>query len=436
MALPIDRKFLAECRAAWADDEEGHRASNALTRCKPADLCMDWECARALRDSFSVDLWDGGVTDQGSSERCWAFSGLNLIRHMAQKKLGLRERNFQLSQNYIYFYDQLEKSSRFIERILELRNKPLDDRELAELLRDPISPRGEWCNFSELTARYGVVPKCVMPDTACSSDNHSVTRTLSDRLRRGAWEIRENSPERPEELHREILADVYGILCRFLGEPPEVFDFSYCDVGGIYHTFSGITPQEFMASGCGFNPDNFIMVINHPSAARPFGLLYTEREQPPAGHDYCTMLNEEISAIKRMAAAQLRLGEQVVFGADVSRQGSHQFGILDAQLYGEEKLFGAKLSLPKAEQIAYRQIAARHVMTLDGVELDARGTPLRWKVQNSYGEGMGVHGHYLMSDSWFDAFVLTAVIDLRCLAAEELEAAGKPPVYLPKEERY
>ena len=47
-------------------------------------------------------------------------------------------------------------------------------------------------------------------------------------------------------------------------------------------------------------------------------------------------------------------------------------------------------------------------MCLNGVHLDGSGNPVRWKVQNSYGESMGIKGHYVMADDWFDQYVTTA----------------------------
>ena len=61
-------------------------------------------------------------------------------------------------------------------------------------------------------------------------------------------------------------------------------------------------------------------------------------------------------------------------------------------------------------------------MTFSGVQLDEDGRPLRWKVHNSYGPGMGIRSHYVMDDSWFDMFV-TSVVIARKYAPPEVLAA-------------
>ena len=84
--------------------------------------------------------------------------------------------------------------------------------------------------------------------------------------------------------------------------------------------------------------------------------------------------------------------------------------------------FGTQLTMSKEDRIRYRGTSGTHVMTFSGVELDENGAPVRWKVHNSYGPQMGIQGHYVMDDSWFDEYVLSVVIDKR-FAPPEIVAA-------------
>jgi len=54
--------------------------------------------------------------------------------------------------------------------------------------------------------------------------------------------------------------------------------------------------------------------------------------------------------------------------------------------------------------------AMTHAMVLTGVHL-VDGRPVRWRVQNSWGEAAGTKGWFVMSDSWMDEFVYQAVVD-------------------------
>ena len=60
---------------------------------------------------FSNKVNSKGITNQKSSGRCWLFTGLNVIRAQVIAKYNLPE--FELSQNYNFFWDQLEKAKPF-----------------------------------------------------------------------------------------------------------------------------------------------------------------------------------------------------------------------------------------------------------------------------------------------------------------------------------
>ena len=58
--------------------------------------------------TFSVNVPTMACTNQRSSGRCWLFSALNVLRESIAKKLNIKG-NFELSQNFLSYYDKLEK---------------------------------------------------------------------------------------------------------------------------------------------------------------------------------------------------------------------------------------------------------------------------------------------------------------------------------------
>ena len=63
------------------------------------------------------------------------------------------------------------------------------------------------------------------------------------------------------------------------------------------------------------------------------------------------------------------------------------------------------------------------------------GKNSRLWVQGSHGMNTGPDDHYVMTDDWIDAYVLSAVIRKNYLLPEML-ALLDAPVYMPKEERF
>ena len=101
-------------------------AANATMKNGILEAATDYKGVRNIPNSFSVDLKTGKITNQKSSGRCWIFSALNTFRFEIMKKYKLD--NFELSQNYIFFYDKLEKANYFLESVLKTVDEPVDGR--------------------------------------------------------------------------------------------------------------------------------------------------------------------------------------------------------------------------------------------------------------------------------------------------------------------
>ena len=98
--------------------------------------------------SFSVVLDDWSVTTQAKSGRCWMFAGLNLCRAATRNVLNVKD--FEFSQNYLMFWDKLERANFVLEAIIETADRPADDRTVSWLLRSPFSDGGQWDMFTAL----------------------------------------------------------------------------------------------------------------------------------------------------------------------------------------------------------------------------------------------------------------------------------------------
>src|SRR5207302_575709 len=99
--------------------------------------------------------------------------------------------DFELSQNYVMFWDKLEKANYFLESILLTLDEPTDGRLVAWLMANPIQDGGQWDMFVNLIKKYGVVPKDVMPETESSSASHLMNDRITYKLREDAARLRQ-----------------------------------------------------------------------------------------------------------------------------------------------------------------------------------------------------------------------------------------------------
>ena len=113
--------------------------------------------------NFTYRVPSNGITDQQSSGRCWLFTGLNVMRARMIKDYKLGE--FTLSQSFLSFYDQLEKSNLFLQCVIDYAKEPIDSRQNTWLFEHPLSDGGTFSGVQDLVMKYGVVPAEVFPES-------------------------------------------------------------------------------------------------------------------------------------------------------------------------------------------------------------------------------------------------------------------------------
>ena len=76
-------------------------------------------------------------------------------------------------------------------------------------------------------------------------------------------------------------------------------------------------------------------------------------------------------------------------------------------------------------------VLPNHAMLLQGVHLDPAGKPVRWRIENSWGDESGKDGDYVASDNWLGEYAYQFVVNKKYLDASVLACLGKPPIVLP-----
>ncbi|MFS1019946.1 aminopeptidase C [Enterococcus casseliflavus] len=382
---------------------------------------------------FSVDVTTGKVSNQKQSGRCWMFAALNTFRHKMLNDFNLKE--FELSQNHTFFWDKYEKANYFYENILATANEPLTSRKVAFLLQTPQQDGGQWDMIVSIFQKYGVVPKTVMPESSNSSNSRDLNNYLNKKLRKDAVALRQlvaegKTAEDIQTAKEAMLEDIYRFLATSLGTPPETFDFEYRDEDKNYHIDRNLTPQSFYEKYVGVDLDDYVSIINAPTADKPYNQSYTvEMLGNVAGGKEVKYLNVDMQTFKKLAIAQLEQGESVWFGCDVGQSSTRDTGIMALDAYDINDLFDIDFTMTKAERLDFGESLMTHAMVLTGVDL-IDGESTKWKVENSWGEKVGTNGFFVMSDAWMDEYTYQIVVRKEFLTAEQLAAFEAEPTVL------
>ena len=141
---------------------------------------------------------------------------------------------FELSQSYLAFWDKFERANYFLETMIELADKPWDDRTVSFILSTGVHDGGQWDMFANIVRKYGVVPKDVYGETYQSANTRYVNYYLNRALKAGAVKLRAmaqtgGNPAEIRQEKEEQLGKIYSFLCSCYTEPPRMFDFVYVD---------------------------------------------------------------------------------------------------------------------------------------------------------------------------------------------------------------
>ena len=399
---------------------------NAATHNEITDLAMDWDVYRRIDHTFSDQIiGEMKITNQKSSGRCWGYAGLNLFRIYLGRKHDIR--NFEFSQTYFMFWDKLEKSNYFFNSIIKTANKPWDSRLMMHLLDSPIQDGGQWDMWVNLINKYGVVPKSEMPETFQSGKSMRMNRMITRKLREFAKDLRDSiknkiTEESLFELKTTMLSTVYKMLVIHLGNPPDSFNWQVRDKKKVFQRFKKLTPLSFFKDHVGIDLNELVCLINCPMSDKEYNKVYTVEflgnvvEGNPIRY-----LNVDIDVLKNATVESIKNNEPVWFGCDVGKYLHRTHGVMDTKLFDFELFYGTEFGLDKASRLEYGESKMTHAMLFTGVDLDSKGNPKKWRVENSWGERNGKKGYYIMSDDWFDQYLYEVVINKKYLESNIID---------------
>ena len=429
----INDDVLETLRSSFEKTPDNVALMNAITGNEINKLAKSRENEGKVNHYFSNVIETKGITNQNKSGRCWLYTGLNTLRPMVREKYQLNE--FEFSQTYNFFWDQLEKANLFYEAVMATADQPMDDREVSWLFHSPVGDGGQWTTFSDNVKKYGLVPTSAMPDTWQSENTRAMSKMLRTKLREDGLKLRSLAKMRMHEGKKkeakiEMLADVYRILALCLGQPPTEFVWQYESAEGELSAPKTYTPKEFYQELIGIDLEEYVMLMNDPS--KEYSMLYEVKYDRNLyeGMNW-KFINLPIEKVKEFAKASIVGNDPMYFSCDVGKQLDSETGTLDLNNYNYDALMGIEFGMDKKQRIETFESGSTHGMALVGVNILPDGNVDKWLLENSWGADKGNKGYLTMTDDWFAEYMFRLVVNKKYLDRQTLILLEKEPVLLP-----
>ena len=421
----ISAEMLSEISKGYAGDAKDKAIKNALFSTSIATLSVNSENAAMIDTDFTYRVKTKGITDQQSSGRCWLFTGLNVLRAKMIDKYDLPGMEF--SQNYLFFYDQLEKANLFLQGVIDTKDLPFEDRKVDWLFTNPLSDGGQFTGVSNLIIKYGLVPADAMPETYQSNNTSNMATLIKLKLREDGLDLRQAASEgasakKLQQMKVAQLSEIYRMLVLCLGEPVKEFEYE----GKTY------TPKSFYNEFIGEDlENNYVMIMNDP--CREYGKVYEIDYDRHVydGHNWL-YVNLPVEKIKEMAVASIKDNTAMYFSCDVNKFLDRKKGVMDIANFDYESLMGVSFGMDKKERVQTHASGSSHAMTLIAVDVcEETGDPVKWMVENSWGPASGYKGCLIMTDEWFNEYMFRLVVENKYVPEDVLKMLDQEPELLP-----
>lgn len=424
----ISAEMLTEIRKGYEGTASDKAIRNALNADAINVLATNAGNMAMIDTHFSDEVKTKGRTNQKSSGRCWLFTGLNVLRSRMIDKYDLG--TFTFSQNYVFFYDQLEKANLFLQGVIDTKGLSFDDRKVDWLFRNPIGDGGQFTGVSNLIMKYGVVPSEVMPETYCANNTSQMRTQIATKLREDGLKLRDASAKDCPAMKTGMLKEIYRMLVLCLGEPPVEFEWTRYDSKGNFVSTMTYTPKSFYQEYVGADlENNYIMVMNDPT--REYGKVYEiDYDRHVYDGQNWLYVNLPVERIKEMAIASIKDNTAMYFSCDVAKFMDRQKGTLDLNNFDYGSLFGTTFPMDKRQRVQTHASGSSHAMTLIAVDIKD-GRPVKWMVENSWGADSGYKGNLIMTDEWFDNYMFRLVLEKKYVPSDVMNMLNQKPTLLP-----
>lgn len=441
--IALTEEDFAQWKGNFHKDPKNILAQNVCSRIDPFDACISRKTFENTQHVFAHKVESEGkpLTHQKSSGRCWIFAALNAIRIPFIKHYNIEE--FEFSQAYLFYWDKIERCHYFLNNIIEtaLRGEEISGRVVSFLLSDPTCDGGQWSMLVNLILKHGLMPKKYFPESYSCEASLRLNSILKSKLREYTKVLRDLITDGAAEnilraKLKEQMSEIYNVAGICLGIPDSTFTWEYYDRTKTYQSVGPMTAVQFYENcvkQC-YNVEDKVCLMNDPRPANAYGEMYTiDCLGNVVGGGPVLYNNQPIDLLMQMVVKSIKSGEAVWFGCEVSKRFAMKLGIEDLTIQDFKLMFGVNIqnTMSKADRLLYGESAMTHAMVFTAVTCDENAVPIKFRVENSWGEDRGDKGYILMTADWFKEFVFEVVVDKSHVPDDVLKVLEKKPIVLP-----
>lgn len=363
------------------------------------------------------------ATDQHYSGRCWIFSGLNIMRHklIAHYKL---PPDFELSEAYIFKFDKFEKCNTALETIYALSKLNLSNQslEFSALVPELLSDGGTVQQFTNVINKYGVVPKENFNDTGQARNTSIMNNLLKITIQKTSNFINSKLSRSAFDTYKsKILEECFRIITLCLGNTPNNFSFNFKDK----QLPKEYTPIQFYDKVIKplFNIDDYIPIVNDPRnkynsllCVEYLHNILNKNDKDLTRKISDLYINVDIEDFKKAVFLTIDKHKTPVwFATDYSTFVLNNRTVLDQNSSNIKDMFDIDFISSKKDDLTARNIMPNHAMVFTGVQKENEKF-IRYKVENSHSDKTDLKGFLIMSDAFFEQYVLCAFVHKNTLS--------------------
>lgn len=443
--MSLNSKELENWESEFKQDKTHNLASTVLKNSNADEVLLDKTAMLSIdKQTYNIgipkDELVTPVANQKSSGRCWLFAATNCLRLQIAKDLNIKE-NFEISQAYLFFYDKLEKCCYFLDQIIDTADQDVDSRLVQYMLQIPINDGGQYSMFLNIVNKYGLMPKDLYNDlpystTASAKWNNLLVMKLREfaQILREHINVKKASSKDVQILKKSMQKEIFRLMSLFMDppsvKPDESFTWEYSDKDKILRTVT-CTPKEFASKICKVDSKKCVSLVNDPRNEYN-KLIKVDRLGNVTGGDPVLYLNVDNKTLTSLAVKRLKAKKPIFFGAHTPMFMDKKSGVMSSKIYNYDAI-DYNFKQDKKNRIQHGNSLMTHAMTITNAYIDSNTeTPIRYKVENSWGKESGNDGYYMMDQEYFEEYCFQIVCDLDELPKElQAKLDDSKPILLP-----